>query len=47
MEKKDAVCAVCKRLRIKGEWRKEKATEEDYKILGRQICPDCGPKTEG
>ncbi len=47
MEKKEAVCAVCKRLRIDGEWSGRIAEKNDYKILGRVICPNCGPKKGG
>ncbi len=47
MEKNDAVCVVCRRLRIDGEWSNKIAEESYYKILGRIICPYCGPNPKG
>ncbi len=45
--KPSAVCISCRVIRLHYEWIGRKANEEEFRTLGRVICPKCGPKNNG
>lgn len=38
------VCVNCHCLRTRDGWLDRIASDEEFKNLGRIICPNCGPK---
>jgi len=38
------VCVVCYRLRTRDGWLERIASDDEFKNLGRVVCPVCGPR---